>query len=219
MSLPRYLTGQPVPESPNPTFSVRGRRQLLADFPYTAAGLRLPGRDGKAVFLWLGLFCVWVLLIPTALAVWMEAPLVFPPLASSALMVCAQSTRLNATPRAVILGHGCGIVAGLTVVVGMGMLEQGDTITTLNPKHAAAGLVSIVLCVLAMALVGVAHAPALSTALTIGLGLVAGLDHVLVLLAGAIVLPYCAAPVHRLAGVPYPWWSPPLNSGGDDART
>ena len=30
---------------------------------------------------------------------------------------------------------------------------------------------------------------------------------------------YCAAPVHRLAGVPYPWWSPPLNSGGDDART
>ncbi|MFI0434039.1 MAG: HPP family protein [Candidatus Nanopelagicales bacterium] len=211
MSIPTHLPPQPIPESPDPSFSVRGRRQLLADFPYTAAGLHLPGRDGPAIFGWLALFTVWALAIPTVLAVWMQAPLVFPPLASSALMVCAQATRLNATPRAVILGHGSGVVAGLIVVAVMGLLDDGDSIVGLSPEHAAAGLVSVVLCVLAMALVGVAHAPALSTALTVGLGLVAGLDHVLVLLAGAIVLPYCIAPLHRLAGVPYPWWSPPLH--------
>ena len=92
-----------------------GRRQLLGDFPLTSRGLRLPWRGGTIEYGWLALLLCVGLLIPILLAVLVSAPLVFPPLAASSLIIATQSQHLNSHPRAVVLGHGCGILAGLAV--------------------------------------------------------------------------------------------------------
>lgn len=186
-----------------------GRRQLLADFPLTAEGLRLPWRTGAFIFVWLALVTAFGLVVPTVLAVAAAAPLVFPPLGSSAMMIAAQSQRINAHPRAVIIGHGCGIVSGVAVELAFDTVDSGDSVMHLTARHGLAALAAVVACVLLMSLAGVAHAPALSTALMIGLGLIAGWENLLVLMLGVGLLTLTLTLVHRAAGVDYPWWVNP----------
>ncbi len=184
-----------------------GRAQLLADFPLTAHGLRLPGNRGPVLYLWLAGVAVIGLAVPTVLGIWFAAPLVFPPLASSALMVTAQSQRLNAHPRAVLLGHGCGVLAGLAAVTVLRQSHQTGVLDQPTWIHGVAALLSVTLCIILMAIVGVVHAPAMSTTLMIGLGLIVGLSNILVLLAGAALLTITVGSIHRIAGVDYPWWA------------
>lgn len=184
-----------------------GRAQLLADFPLTANGLRLPGRAGPLLYLWLAGVAVIGLAVPTILGIWFAAPLVFPPLASSALMVTSQSQRLNAHPRAVMLGHGCGVVAGLTAVTVLRQSHQTGVLDQPTWIHGVAALLSVTLCIVLMAIVGVVHAPAMSTTLMIGLGLIVGVSNIVVLLVGAALLTITVGIVHRIAGVDYPWWA------------
>ena len=191
---------------------VVGRRQLLADFPLTADGLRLPWRASWIIYVWLALTAAVGLAVPTAIGIWLAAPLIFPPLASSALMVASQSQRHNAHPRAVLLGHGCGAIAGLVIVYALDLRDQAGALDSPTPVHGVAALLSVILCILLMSVVGVVHAPALSTALMIGLGLIVGLFHILVLLVGAALLTLTLGPIHRIAGVRYPWWATGLAS-------
>ena len=158
---------------------------------------------------WLALLLCVGLLIPILLAVLVSAPLVFPPLAASSLIIATQSQHLNSHPRAVVLGHGCGILAGLAVVVTFGISQDGSTLVELTPVHGAAALVAVFVCVLLMAVAGVSHAPALATALMIGLGLIFGLRQILVLMAGVVILTYVFTLIHKSARVSYPWWATP----------
>ncbi len=198
-----------VQRSDRPEIVRVGREQLLGSFPLTSRGLRLPWRGGPMEYGWLALFLCVGLLIPIFLAVLMSAPLVFPPLAASSLIIATQSQRLNSHPRAVVLSHGCGIAAGLVVVVVFGIAQDGSTLVALTPAHGVAALVAVVLCVVLMALAGVSHAPALATALMIGLGLIYGLRQFLVLMAGVLILTYVLALIHKSARVTYPWWATP----------
>ena len=59
-----------------------------------------------------------------------------------------------------------------------------------------------------MVLLRVVHPPAGATTLIVSLGLMPQLAQVPVLLAGVALLLLQAAVLNRLAGIPYPLWSP-----------
>lgn len=150
------------------------------------------------------------------LAMLSRAPLLFPSLGASAILMFYSPPLPTASPRSVVLGHAIGIVCGFAALVLTGLQNSPSAIVmgVDGPRVIAAAL-SLAATGALMVLFRVTHPPAGATALVISLGVFTKPYQLPIMELAVIVLTLQAILVNRMAGVDYPIWTPrtpPLHS-------
>jgi len=144
-----------------------------------------------------------------ALALITHSPFVFPSLGPTAFLFFYTPTAPAASPRNTIVGHAVGVLAGYfsLVVTGLTMAGPALAIGVSWPRVIAAAL-SLGLTAGVMVLLKSPHPPAGATTLIISLGLLTSPSKLLILMIAVVLLTAQAFVINRLAGIPYPLWSP-----------
>jgi CBS domain-containing membrane protein len=160
--------------------------------------------------------CISIGLI-TAIAFTTHSPFIFPSLGSTAFLCFYTPSEPSASPRNTIIGHVIGAVVGyLSLLVTRLPTTELAQVTLTWPRVIAAAL-SLGVTVGVMVLVHAPHPPGASSALMITLGILVRPLHIFYLLVAVVLLTLQAIVINRLAGVPYPLWSPrpqPVRSAG-----
>jgi CBS-domain-containing membrane protein len=136
-------------------------------------------------------------------------PLVFPSLGPTAFMLFYQPTSPAASPRNALLGHLIGIVAGYLSLQVFGLAHATPALTG-GVTCAWVGSASLSLALTAgfMIWLRVPHPPAGATTLIVSLGILPRPLQLVALFLAIVLLVVQGLAINRLAGVPYPWWSP-----------
>ncbi|HTK08714.1 MAG TPA: HPP family protein [Ktedonobacteraceae bacterium] len=157
------------------------------------------------------------------LAVLTRSPFVFPSLGPTAFLFFYTPTAPSASPRNTLIGHAIGVCAGYfsLVVTGLTMAGPALAIGVTWPRVIAATL-SLGLTAGLMVLLRAPHPPAGATTLIVSLGLLTQPTQLVLLMIAVLLLTMQAFAINRLAGIPYPIWSPPRqpagNADGDGGR-
>ncbi len=145
----------------------------------------------------------------SVLAVITRSPFIFPSLGPTAFLFFYTPTAPSASPRNTLIGHAVGASAGYLslVVTGLTMAGPALTIGVTWPRVIAAGL-SLGLTAGVMVLLRSPHPPAGATTLIVSLGILRQPWQLVLLMAAVVLLTLQAIAINRLAGIPYPLWSP-----------
>lgn len=137
-------------------------------------------------------------------------PFIFPSLGPTAFLLFYTPTGAAASPRNTIMGHAIGAGAGYLSLVAFGLTEAGPALAVgvSTPRIGAAAL-SLGLTAGLMALFKVPHPPAGATTLIVSLGILPDPLDLAVLMLAVVLLTLQGLAINRLAGIDYPWWSPP----------
>ncbi len=151
------------------------------------------------------------------LAVITRSPLIFPSLGPTAFLFFYTPTAPSASPRNTIIGHAVGVVAGYLslLVTGLTMAGPALVVGVTWPRVIAAAL-SLGLTAGVMVILKSPHPPAGATTLIVSLGILTHPWQLLLLMGAVILLTLQALVINRLAGLPYPLWSPLQTSAGGD---
>lgn len=143
------------------------------------------------------------------------APFVFPSLGPTAFLFFYTPMAPAASPRNALIGHLVGAAMGWLSLALFGLLDAGPAIATgvTLPRVLAAGL-SLGATSAAMVLLRAAHPPAGATTLIVSLGILTQPWQLAVLMLAVVLLTVQAFAINRLAGIPYPVWSPVDGAGG-----
>ncbi|GAC1404953.1 MAG: hypothetical protein NVSMB49_23940 [Ktedonobacteraceae bacterium] len=143
------------------------------------------------------------------LAVLTRSPFIFPSLGPTAFLFFYTPTAPSASPRNTIIGHAIGVVAGYLSLVVTGLTVAGPALVVgvTWPRVIAAAL-SLGLTSGLMVLLKSPHPPAGATTLIISLGILTHPWQLLLLMGAVVLLTLQALAINRLAGLPYPIWSP-----------
>lgn len=166
--------------------------------------------------LWIGTFALFNGGLSTALmalgALVTGEPLVFPSLGPTAFMLFYQPTSPVASPRNAVCGHAIGLLAGYSALSLFG-LTHGPAALAGGVTWAWVGSASVSLALTAglMIWLRVPHPPAGATTLIVSLGIVPHPIQLVALFGAIVLLVVQGFVINRLAGVPYPWWSPSPN--------
>ncbi len=147
----------------------------------------------------------------SAVAYFVQFPLLFPPLGPSAFILFRMPMSAAAAPRTVLLAHMIGLTAGFmalfagSIFFSSGGINNSETVT----------ISSIVVLSLAMGLSSLAmiwmecnHPPAAATALIVAMGNITSPAHVFGLIVAVILLITLACLFNRiLGGLPYSFWA------------
>lgn len=156
-----------------------------------------------------------------ALALITNSPFIFPSLGPTAFLFFYTPTAPAASPRNTIIGHAVGVIAGYLslVITGLTMTGPALSVGVTWPRVIAAAL-SLGLTAGLMVLFKSPHPPAGATTLIISLGILTKPLHLVLLMGAVVLLTLQALVINRLAGVPYPLWSPIRETpvGGDTAK-
>jgi CBS domain-containing membrane protein len=138
-----------------------------------------------------------------------KQPFIFPSLGPTAFLLFSTPMLPTASPRNAFCGHLIGAAAGYLSLVVFGLLDAGPALVVgvSWARVGAAGL-SLALTSGAMVWLRVPHPPAGATTLIVSLGLLTTLGEIGVLMLGVILLLVQGFTINRLAGIPYPVWSP-----------
>jgi CBS-domain-containing membrane protein len=138
------------------------------------------------------------------------APLIFPSLGPTAFLFFYTPTAPAASPRNTLIGHAIGAGAGWLSLVLFGLRNAGPALAVgvTLPRVLAAAL-SLGLTGGLMVLARSPHPPAGATTLIVSLGLLPHVWQISVLMLAVLLLTLQALVINRLAGIPYPLWSPP----------
>jgi CBS-domain-containing membrane protein len=177
--------------------------------------LRLPALASRhSSRLVLGLFaglngCISIALM--ALVAWATGePFVFPSLGPTAFLLFYTPHLPAASPRNTVAGHLIGVLAGWFALVAFGLQDTGPAVAVgVTPARVGAAAVSLGLTALFMVWFAVPHPPAGATTLIISLGILRTASQLAVLMGGVVLLVLQGIVINRLAGVEYPYWSPP----------
>lgn len=152
-------------------------------------------------FLSIGLMSILALVTGT--------PLIFPSLGPTAFLFFYTPTAPSASPRNTIIGHAIGVLAGYGSLLLTGLTTAGPALAVgvTWPRVIAAAL-SLGLTAGLMVLAKSPHPPAGATTLIISLGILTKPWQLVLLLGAVILLTLQAFTINRLAGIPYPLWSP-----------
>jgi CBS-domain-containing membrane protein len=142
-------------------------------------------------------------------AVITRAPFVFPSLGPTAFLFFYTPMAATAAPRNALVGHLIGAVAGYLSLVLFGLTDAGPAVAVgvTLPRVLAAAL-SLGLTSGLMVLFRSPHPPAGATTLIISLGILTQPWQLGVLMLAVVLLTVQAFVINRLAGIPYPVWSP-----------
>ena len=151
----------------------------------------------------------------SALALVTGSPLIFPSLGPTAFLFFYTPTAPSASPRNTIIGHSIGVVAGYFSLVVTGLTVAGPALAVgvTWPRVIAAAL-SLGLTAGLMVLCKAPHPPAGATTLIISLGILTKPWQLLLLMVAVVLLTLQAFTINRLAGIPYPLWSPRQEQSG-----
>lgn len=175
--------------------------------------MRVP-RPSRGAPLVLGLFAFFTgtaAIGAMALAAWAtRQPLIFPSLGPTAFLMFYSPRAPSACPRNAIFGHAVGVISGYLALVAFGLqharpaLAGGVTLAWVGSAALSLGLTAGL-----MAALRVPHPPAGATTLIVSLGILPRPLELVTLLAAVVCLLLLGLAINRLAGVPYPLWSPP----------
>lgn len=144
-----------------------------------------------------------------ALAVVTHNPFVFPSLGPTAFLFFYTPTAPAASPRNTITGHAIGVLCGYfsLVVTGLTTAPPATTVGVSWPRVIAAAL-SLGLTAGIMVLARSPHPPAGATTLIVSLGILRQPGQLVLLMVAVALLTVQALVINRMAGIPYPLWSP-----------
>jgi CBS domain-containing membrane protein len=138
-----------------------------------------------------------------------QQPFVFPSLGPTAFLLFYSPTLPTASPRNTLCGHLIGAVSGYLSLAIFGLLGADPAILVgVSWARVGAAALSLALTSGVMVWLRVPHPPAGATTLIVSLGLIATIPKLAVLMLGVLLLVVQGFVINRLAGVPYPVWSP-----------
>ncbi len=136
-------------------------------------------------------------------------PFIFPSLGPTAFLLFYTPMQATASPRNTLCGHFIGAVAGYLSLVIFGLLDAGPALQVgVSWTRVGAAALSLALTAGGMVWLRVPHPPAGATTLIVSLGLLTTIPELVVLMLGVLLLVIQGFAINRLAGVPYPVWSP-----------
>jgi CBS-domain-containing membrane protein len=170
-----------------------------------------------AVFSFLnGLLSIGVM---SAIAILTRSPFIFPSLGPTAFLFFYTPTAPSASPRNTIVGHAVGVISGYFALVVTGLTDAGPALTVgVTWPRAIAAALSLALTSGLMVLLRSPHPPAGATTLIISLGLLTHPVQLVILMIAVVLLTAQAFVINRLAGLPYPLWSPLGNADQTERR-
>jgi len=143
-------------------------------------------------------------------------PFIFPSLGPTAFLLFYTPLVAAASPRNTVCGHAIGAAAGYLALVVFGLTQAPPALaTSVTGARVGAAALSLGLTSGAMVWARVPHPPAGATTLIVSLGILREPDQLLVLMAAVALLTVQGFVINRLAGIPYPAWSP---SSAPEAR-
>lgn len=145
--------------------------------------------------------------IMTAAAMVTGVPLVFPSLGPTAYLLFSDPLGRAACPRNTLIGHGIGVLAGYGSLVVFGLADTAAAMD-IEPARVGAAALSLALTSALMVWFGAPHAPGAATTLIVSLGIIHRPLELVVLMGAVVLLVVQGFLINRLAGVPYPIWSP-----------
>jgi CBS-domain-containing membrane protein len=146
-------------------------------------------------------------------------PFVFPSLGPTAFLLFYTPTQPAASPRNALCGHLIGAVSGYVSLAIFGLLEAGPALVEgVSWSRVGAAALSLALTSGVMVWLKVPHPPAGATTLIVSLGLIATVPKLGVLMLGVFLLVVQGFVINRLAGIPYPVWSPSTAAGPPPAN-
>ena len=136
-------------------------------------------------------------------------PFIFPSLGPTAFLLFYTPMLPTACPRNTLCGHLIGVLAGYVSLVIFGLTDAGPALVVgVTWARLGAAALSLALTAGMMVWLRVPHPPAGATTLIVSLGLITELSALVVLMLGVFLLVVQGFAINRLAGVPYPLWSP-----------
>jgi CBS-domain-containing membrane protein len=146
------------------------------------------------------------------------APFIFPSLGPTAFLLFHTPMAPTACPRNTLCGHAIGAAAGYFALVVFGLQHAGPALTTgVTWSRVGAAAISLGLTSGIMVWARVPHPPAGATTLIVSLGILHEPWQLAVLMLAVFLLVLQGFGINRLAGIPYPRWSPvdnpPVSSG------
>ncbi len=187
----------------------------MATIVFGLAGrLRIPaltGRHDSTVVLSLFAFLNGLIAIAAMalLAYLTGEPFIFPSLGPTAFLLFYTPLLPAACPRNTIGGHAIGAAAGYLGLVLFGLTDAAPALASeVTAGRIGAAALSLGLTSGAMVLARVPHPPAGATTLIVSLGILREPEQLLVLMVAVALLVVQGFLINRLAGIPYPVWSP-----------
>jgi CBS-domain-containing membrane protein len=139
-----------------------------------------------------------------------EQPLIFPALGASTLVVFADPHAVVAQPRNVVLGHSIGAVLGWAALwLCFGHPQAGSLIALSDWRFVLSGSLALAATGFALTFLRVKHPPSAATTMIVGLGLLPKLEHLVAIVAAALLHVVLGWTLHRQQGVRYPLPSSP----------
>ena len=139
-----------------------------------------------------------------------RAPFIFPSLGPTAFLLFFTPTAPAASPRNAVCGHLIGALAGWLSLALFGLTGAPPAIAAgVEWPRVGAAALSLGVTSGLMVLLRVPHPPAGATTLIVSLGVMPQFWQIPVLMAAVVLLVAQAFVINRLAGIPYPLWSPP----------
>jgi len=151
-----------------------------------------------------------------------DAPFVFPSLGPTAFLLFYTPMLPAACPRNTVCGHAIGAAAGYLALVVFGLTGAGAALSAgVSGARIGAAALSLGLTSGVMVWARVPHPPAGATTLIVSLGILTEPWQLGVLMLAVLLLVLQGLVINRLAGIPYPLWSPaptpPTSSPTPDA--
>lgn len=136
-------------------------------------------------------------------------PFIFPSLGPTAFLLFYTPLLPAACPRNTVGGHAIGAIAGYIALVVFGLTDAAPALaTSVTGARIGAAALSLGLTSGAMVLARVPHPPAGATTLIVSLGIFRQPHQLVILMIAVLLLVVQGLVINRLAGIPYPLWSP-----------
>jgi CBS-domain-containing membrane protein len=136
-------------------------------------------------------------------------PFIFPSLGPTAFLLFYTPLLAAACPRNTIGGHAIGAAAGYLSLVLFGLTNAAPALaTSVTGARVGAAALSLGLTSGLMVLARVPHPPAGATTLIVSLGIFHEPRQLVILMVAVVLLVVQGFVINRLAGIPYPVWSP-----------
>jgi len=137
------------------------------------------------------------------------APFIFPSLGPTAFLLFYTPMVATACPRNTLGGHAIGAAAGYFALVVFGLQHAGPALSTgVTASRVGAAALSLGLTSGLMVWARVPHPPAGATTLIVSLGILYEPWQLVVLMLAVFLLVLQGFVINRIAGIPYPVWSP-----------
>ena len=136
-------------------------------------------------------------------------PFIFPSLGPTAFLLFYTPLLPASCPRNTLGGHAIGAAAGYLGLVVFGLTDAAPALaSSVTAGRIGATALALGLTSGAMVIARVPHPPAGATTLIVSLGILREPDQLLILMVAVVLLVAQGFLINRLAGIPYPVWSP-----------